>query len=158
MLPLLVTLLVVALVVAIVALALQDDPQSIDAVGGGDTPSESESSSPTDPDSPSESASPEPPTRAELRDYIESYLQTASTDPAAGFEQLTAPFQRESTRYEEFWGSVSNPVVLRFSADPEALTVSYTYRYQREGVGRQVDDVRLQLVRRGDELLIDGPI
>ncbi len=156
-LPILVGMLVLALVVAIVVLALQDDPQP-GLAGQPDSPSASASSTPPEGSpSPSESPTPPPPTRAELRSYVADYLDVASSDPGSGFEMLTPAFQEQSPQYDEFWGSVSNPRLLTFTADPQALTVSYTYRYQRQGLGRQVDDVQLRLVRRGSSYLIDGP-
>lgn len=156
-LPLLVTLLVIVLVVAIITLARQDDPQTALDNGSAGAPTTS-----TDPgtgsDNPSGTESdPPPPSEALLRSFIDAYLQTASSDPAAGFEQLTTAFQAESSRYAQFWGGVSNPRLLAFSADTAALTVSYTYRYQEQGRGSRTEDVSLQLVRSVDGFLIDGP-
>ena len=154
-LPVLIALVVVALVVAIVVLLRQDDPQT--ALGDG---ASSGPSSTTDPGGPSstEPSTPTqpPPTEADLQSFIESYLQTASSDPAAGYEQLTPAFQAASPRYDQFWGGVTNPEVLSFSADVDALTVSYTYRFQERGRGRVTDSESLQLVRSGDGFLIDG--
>ena len=82
----------------------------------------------------------------------------ASSDPAQGIELLTPAFREESTPgYETFWGSVSNTRLLSFSADTSALTVSYTYRYQRRGFGRVEEPVSLQLVATDDGFLIAGP-
>ena len=133
----------------------QDDPQDALAPSPGTTTSSTGAGG--EPSSPAPSTSDQPPTEAELRSFIESYLQTASSDPPAGFEQLTPAFQAASPDYAGFWGTVSNPRVLAFSADPEALTISYTYSFQKRGSGRQEDDETLQLVRSGDSFLIDGP-
>lgn len=159
-LPVMISLLVVALVVAIAVIALQDDPQENLAL-----PTTDISSSPASPSSPprssakatpSTSPSPQAPTRKELRSFIDSYLSLASSDPQSAFQFLTPAFQQESTEYDEFWGSVSNPRLLSFEADPDALTVTYTYRYQQQGFGQQVDPVRLQLVATEDGFLIQG--
>ena len=157
LLPLLVTLLVAVLVVAVVALARQSDPQT--ALGADSPGSTSDASN-----NPGTGASTEPtesipaaPTEGELRSFLDAYLQTASSDPVAGFKQLTLAFQRESPRYAQFWGGVSNPRLLTFSANPEALTISYAYRYQQRGSGSRTDDESLQLVRSGSGFLIDGP-
>lgn len=149
-LPLVIALVVVALVVAIVVLAMQDDPQDLGATTGTSSPAEPGSSDP------GSSEPPAPPTEAALQDFVASYLQTASSDPAAGFELLTPEFQAQSPAYDEFWGSVTNPELLDFSADVDALTVSYTYQFEKRGEGRVTDDESLQLVRSGDGFLIDG--
>lgn len=156
-LPTLVSLLLAALVVAIVAIALQDDPQDNLAQPGADA-STTPSSPTTSPEesTPPTSSAPEAPTRKELRTFIDSYLSLASSEPQSAFQLLTPAFQERSSSYEEFWGSVSNPRLLSFTADPADLTVSYTYRYQRQGLGKQEDLVRLQLVEAGDGFLIDG--
>lgn len=159
-LPALIAGLVALLVVAIVVLAVQDDPQENLALDPGAdattdaTTSDSPSPEPTSPTSDPVAV----PTQKDLRAFITSYLDLASSDPEQGFQLLTPAFQRQSDRYDEFWGNVSNPQVLEFSADPSALTVSYTYRYQLRGQGRKVDPVQLQLVATDDGYLISGPL
>ncbi|CAN5445286.1 serine/threonine-protein kinase [soil metagenome] len=164
LLPALITLVVAILVVAVIVLALQDDPQDNLAQDPGSdapattTPSPSATSTDPDPSSPTSEPSGVP-TKKAMKSFIGSYLSLASSDPTRAFQLLTPAFQRKSPRYDEFWGSVSNPQLLEFSADPSALTVSYTYRYQRRGLGRQVDPVQLQLVATDDGgFLIDGPL
>ncbi|QYJ05502.1 serine/threonine protein kinase [Nocardioides panacisoli] len=138
---------VAALVLAVVGgLALGSlGGDDADTAGGG------VSSSPT-------STTPEPsqPTAAELEDFARTYVQTASSDPAAGFEMLTADYQAASPQYREFWGSVSDPEILEVTGDPEALQVVYTYEYAVADQGRRTEGVGLQLVQQGDDLLIDG--
>lgn len=158
-LPAVISALVAALVIAIVVLALQDDPQenlaTDPAAPSAEAPSSEPTASPTP--TPTPEASSEP-TRRELRSFVSDYLTLASSDPAQGIEQLTPAFREQSTPgYEDFWGSVSNTRLLRFSADTAALTVSYTYRYQRRGFGRVEEPVSLQLVATDDGFLIAGP-
>jgi serine/threonine protein kinase len=155
-LPAVIAVLVAVLVVAIVVLALQDDPQenlASDPTGRSSTPSPDAGTASTPASTP---PTPEPPTVAELEDFVSTYLATASSDPDAGFDLLTPAFQRQSPDYEGFWGSVSNPRILDFSADPDALTVQYTYTYQLAGQGRRKDLVRLQLAETDDGFLIAG--
>ncbi|MGA8845920.1 MAG: serine/threonine-protein kinase [Nocardioides sp.] len=155
LLPTVVSVLVAALAATIVAIALRADPQDNLAQPGSGTSTTSSTPSKEPETTP---AGPQKPTRRELRTFVDSYLDLASSDPQRGFQLLTPSFQQQSTRYEEFWGSVSNPQLLSFSADPDALTVSYTYRYQRQGFGQQVDPVQLQLVATDEGFLIDGPV
>jgi eukaryotic-like serine/threonine-protein kinase len=165
LLPAVISALVAVLVVAVVLLAVQGGQDEGDDDVAADPGTSGSSSSPdatTEPTSPSSSSPPttdttEVPTQRELRGFLDSYLDLASSDPERGFQLLTGPFQEASTEYEEFWGSVSNPRILSFDADPSALTVSYRYSYQRQGFGRQVDDEALQLVATDDGFLIAGP-
>ena len=57
--------------------------------------------------------------------------------------------------YRGFWSTVSDVNVRRVSADPDALTVSYTYSYTRDG-DEKTDDVTLQLEKDGDSFRIAG--
>ncbi|MDO9454869.1 serine/threonine-protein kinase [Nocardioides sp.] len=159
-LPIVVGLLVVVLLCVIAALSLMDDPQENDTPPVAD-PSSSQGAtrSPDEPPTTEPTSTPAAPTDEELEAFITDYLSTASSDPAAGYTQLTPAFQAASggiDGYSGFWGDVSNPRLLSVSADPEALTVTYTYRFNQRGEGVQTDDVTLQLVQDGDRLLIDG--
>lgn len=115
------------------------------------TGGESDTDGSTPPDDPATQA---PPTAQELEAFAEAYVATASTDPAAGFRQLTPDYQTRSPEYEEFWGSVTNPRILDVSGDPDAMTVTYTYRYNMRGAGAVTETVTLQLVQQADQLLI----
>jgi hypothetical protein len=129
------------------------------AASGGSDPGTSQSPGPTDGSastSPSDGATDETPTAEELENFAASYVQTASEDPAAGFTHLTPAYQAQSTEYEQFWGAVRSPRILDISADPAAMTVTYTYRYALKGDGNRTETVTLHLVRKGDRLLIDG--
>ncbi len=110
--------------------------------------------------SPSVTASPDDgPTSEGIETFIEDYLRTASSEPAAGFQMLTPDFQAASPRYDDFWGSVSNVEVLRVAADVEDLTVAYTYRYDFD-TGRttetRTEDIALALTFADGVYLIDG--
>ncbi|WP_435771145.1 protein kinase domain-containing protein [Nocardioides sp. SYSU DS0651] len=96
----------------------------------------------------------EPPTAAELRDFARTYVRTAERNPTAGFRMLTPGYQNRSPRYDEFWGSMSNPRILELAADPAAMTVTYTYRYRFPGAGTRTERVTLELVKRDGRLLI----
>jgi len=98
---------------------------------------------------------PAAPTAEELEEFAASYVETAASDPAAGFQMLTPDYQARSPAYDDFWGTVSNPEILNVRADPEALTVTYTYKYDVEGSGNVTERVTLHLVQEGDRLLID---
>ncbi|MEO9326084.1 serine/threonine-protein kinase [Nocardioides sp. C4-1] len=155
-LPVLVTLLVVALVGAIIYLATLDDPQdNVDEVGP--PPSTSPSTSSSEPSS-SAPSTPAPATAEQMNAFIRDYVVTASNDPRAGFELLTPAFQVESNGfggYRGFWGDVSNARVLDVQSDPDTLQVTYTYAFDKGGRPDE-DTVQLQLVQDGDQLLIDG--
>ncbi len=66
--------------------------------------------------------------------FVTDYLETAATDPAAGFAMLTPSFQDASgglSGYEGFWGDVKRVSDIEVvDADPDGLTVTYRYRYQ----------------------------
>ncbi|NHA02089.1 hypothetical protein G5V59_27290 [Nocardioides sp. W3-2-3] len=87
------------------------------------------------------------PTAADLQTFAENYVRTASTDPDAGFTMLTPAYQRTSTEYADFWGQMSKPKILAISADPAAMTVTYTYSYRFAKQGKRTETVTLHLVR-----------
>jgi hypothetical protein len=90
--------------------------------------------------------------------FIENYIATASSDPAAAFAMLTPAFQEQSrgmAGYEEFWGGVRTAKLLDVSADPATLEVSYTYRYNKPPGGPTEDDVVLKLTYENGKYLID---
>ena len=99
------------------------------------------------------------PTAEGMESFIETYLETADSDPSAAFEMLTPAFQEQSNGidgYVGFWQEVKNVRLEKVSADPDSLEVSYTYRFQR-GSGRpETDDVVLQLTFEDGTYLIDG--
>ena len=81
-------------------------------------------------------------------DFIETYIATASSDPAAAFDMLTPAFQEQSDGLAATRSSGATsapPKILDVSADPATLEVSYTYRYIRPPGGPIEDDVVLKL-------------
>ncbi|WP_309648536.1 serine/threonine-protein kinase [Nocardioides sp.] len=145
--PILVAMVVIALLTVIGVLVGMNRGDDTDRTV---TPSGSPTSAPPTSEAPAR------PTREGMVAFIESYLQTASSDPAAGFRLLTPTFQSESPRYEQFWGSVTNVRLLDISADPDALTVSYTYRYDLDGNGPKTEDIDLALEYDNGAYLIAG--
>ena len=90
--------------------------------------------------------------------FVRDYIDTAVSDPASAFQMLTPDFQDQSNGlqgYEDFWDQVRNAKILSISADPEALEVSYRYRYVRPG-GPTVEDVTLRLSFEDGTYLIAG--
>ncbi|MGA8256938.1 MAG: serine/threonine-protein kinase [Nocardioides sp.] len=152
-LPIAVGLVVVGLLATIGILLSLDDPQRSTDTTGLDVPSAA--GEPSETGNSTSDAPASTPTIPELRSFIASYLDTASTSPSQGFAQLTPAFQRQSPRYRNFWGGVSDPQLLQFDANPETLVVDYVYRYEYRG-RRVTDPVSLQLVQRGDRFLIAG--
>ena len=153
--------LVAVLALIGIVLLLGNDDEGPSVADDRARPGASASEGSTAPSSPTEGTTTttpvQPPTEQELVDYAESYVRTASTDPSAAFQQLTASYQDRSPGYEDFWGSVSGPKILDISADPANMQVTYTYRYQlHEGRGTttRVERVTLSLVQKGDQILI----
>ena len=150
--PLLVGLAVAILVGVILWAAL---------AGTGDDPTDS-----TDPDRPGSSTSQaqdpsdEPtPTAQGMEDFMADYLATAPTDQPAAFAMLTPPFQRESgglEGYSGFWSTVQSADLAAVSADPEALTVTYTVDYVMRDGRETSDEVSLALDFRDGSYLIAG--
>ena len=144
----------VALVIAVVAafaIGLRGD--------GAEDGNESSADPSSDTPSASSSASTgEEATEEGMVDFIETYIATASSDPAAAFDMLTPAFQAKSNGmvgYERFWGGVRSAKILDVSADPASLEVSYTYRYTGSTGGPIEDDVVLKLTYDNGTYLID---
>jgi hypothetical protein len=84
-----------------------------------------------------------------MENFMEDYLATAPTDPEAGFQMLTEDFQDASggiEGYRGFWGTIDTADLISLTADPAALTVSYTVEYLKEDGQKVRDDVSLALV------------
>lgn len=149
-------------VVAVVLLALLGAALLL-TTGGDDSPTAdgprdvSESATQASPDEPTTgetSAPPTEPTEQELVDFARDYVRVASSDPDAGFDYLTPAYQRSSPRYRDFWGSVSDARITEISADPDSMSVTYSYRYRLDGSRRRGETVTLNVVQDGDRLLI----
>ena len=136
--------LVLAVMIGLLLLNNDDDPSAGVADDGSS--------------SPSQTTPPAQPDAEMIENFATDYLTTAAADPRAGYAMLTPAFQAESgglPGYEGFWGRVSNVRVDDVQADPEALTVRYTYTYDLAAAGVQTDTVELQLVQGDDgDLLI----
>jgi hypothetical protein len=120
--------------------------------------SQEESPSPSPSPSESESASAEE-QAAEMRQFVEDYLATVTSDPAATWERLTPEFQQASGGfggYRGFWRTIASAQPSNIQADPEAMTVSYDVAYERTDGTTMPDSVTLELVEDGDQLLIAG--
>ena len=151
------------LVVVAVAVALVIAMVVAFVIGQGDDPDDEPKSAPTSqasdsPASPSQSSD-SGPTKDGMVDFVTDYIATVVDDPAKAFAMLTPAFQEESggmEGYVGFWGDVRTAKILDITADPEQLTVSYTYRYVKPGDGPTEDDVVLQLTYQDGAYLIDG--
>lgn len=100
------------------------------------------------------SAEPARPTAAQLERFARDYVATASGDPETGIRWLTSDYRQRSPRYREVWASIRDPRILSVAADPAAMTVRYTYRYELAGGGTRTEDITLFLVQDGGRLLI----
>ncbi len=154
-LPLAVGALALLLVLAWSAGNPRDD-RSSDGTTAASAPPSATSSASTSPSPSNESG--EEPTTAGMRDFVTTYLQTATSDPKASWEMLTPSFQRASGsfgQYQKFWRAQRSATLRSFDADPDRLEVEYVVRYQRDG--DPVDDtVVLGLVFDGGRYLIDS--
>lgn len=146
---------------AVLVAGLGDDDTPADApvaAGASESPTPDEPASP-DGDTPVSPAD-DTVTAGALEGFAADYLTTASNDPDAGFALLTPAYQRESDGidgYKGFWDKVSDLDVEQVAANPEALTVSYTYSYDFDG-DRRTEAVTLSLEDTADGLRIAGAV
>lgn len=119
-------------------------------------PEEAASRPPDRNDRPTATASAVPRSRAELEDFARGYVAIASSDPDRGYRLLTTNYQQESPRYREVWSAIDSPEVLSVTPDPDAMSVSYVYRYRLAGNGVRTEDVTLRLIELDGRLLIAG--
>jgi serine/threonine protein kinase len=141
---------VIAMVIAFV-IGLQDK-------GGNDESGQPPSSPSAGSASTSQSSSADAPTEDGMTSFIRNYIETAVSDPESAFQMLTPEFQQAShglQGYLSFWDQVRSAKILSVSADPEALQVSYRYRYVKPG-GPTEDDVTLELSFKDGTYLIAG--
>lgn len=158
--------LVAALLVWL-AVESSDGPAD-EAAPSGPATSASESTEPTpsatstdvteSTESPSETS--ESATEQELVSFGKQYVPTAISDRDTAWQMLTPAFQEQSGGrggYDRWWGQFESAQIEGVTADPEAMTVSYTATYTRtDGSVLPPDDVSLQLVEQGGDLLIAG--
>ena len=108
--------------------------------------------SPTTEESPTQEAPSPAATEQAMSDFVTSYLSTVTSDPRSTFEMLTPQFQQQSNGYggySGFWGTVESATPRDVTADPKALTVSYTVDYVMTNGRQSTQDVTLQLAREG---------
>lgn len=148
--------LAVAAVVAAYVLAGREDPQAGPDRGAG---SQETSQSTATPETEAPPALTAEEAREQMDAFIASYLATVTSDPRAAFEQLTPEFQARSEGFEGYmgwWGRVRSAELVEVNSDPSDLTVGYTVDYVMKSGERSTQDVRLQLQRLDDRLLIAG--
>lgn len=134
----------------VIGLGGDDDPGTTADPGSSTSPG---SGSPSQ--DASESAAPD---TGAMESFARNYVQTAASDPRSGYALLTPAYQQQSNGfdgYRSFWGEVSDPRIQSISADPQDLTVSYTYTYDLDGRS-ETEDVVLRLEQTDDGFLIAG--
>jgi hypothetical protein len=147
----------VVLVVAGYAIANRSGDQETSAPTASDTPSAT-SDAPDEQPTAAPPAEPDGPSTDELQDFVSDYLQTAESDPAQGFDLLTADYQASSggfEPYEDFWSQVDDVEVEQIAADPDSGAVAYTYSYAVDGE-RTTESRTAQVVDTADGLRIAG--
>lgn len=111
---------------------------------------------------PSAEESPEPSAaevRAQMDEFVTSYLATVTSDPRAAFDRLTPEFQDASGGYEGYlgwWSRVESAELADVASNPSDSTVAYTVNYTMKTGQTSTQRVRLQLQRAGDAYLIAG--
>jgi serine/threonine protein kinase len=131
-----------------------DDPGSADPSGRATAGPTTGSGTP----SPSKSASAAAPTEEEMVSFVRDYIAEAVSDPASAYQMLTPAFQQQSnglSGYQSFWDEVRSAKILSIAADPDAMEVSYRYRYVVPG-GPAEDDVTLKLTYSDGSYQIAG--
>ena len=91
--------------------------------------------------------------------FVEDYLGTVTSNPAASWQQLTPGFQDASGgfgAYRGFWGGIESATPSGIRADPQAMTVTYAVSYDEKGGGTANDNVTLELVQKDGKYLIAG--
>jgi serine/threonine protein kinase len=152
----------------------RDDEDPTDA---GSTPSSQPSTSaePSPSEEPSSEASPteepteepeteSPPATAggspgQMRQFVEDYFATVTSDPEAAFAMLTPEFQAASGGYGDysgFWSTIESASPSRIKVDKDAMTASYTIDYVTTSGDTRTEQVTLQLARQGEQYLIAG--
>jgi serine/threonine protein kinase len=155
-LPVLAVMVLVAAAVLVTALVVssardEDPPTANDP----ETSRSSEKSDPTQ----SATSSADAERALAMTSFVENYLNTVVSDPAAAREMLTPEFQKASGgfgQYKKFWDTVDGAEVVDIGADPAAGTVQYSVSYTREDGGGFDDTVELRLDDDGDSFLIAG--
>jgi serine/threonine protein kinase len=155
---------VLAAALAVVAIAVVGWVAFRTGTGDDDQPATGSAPHSGDPGtSPSSSSSGAPAARAAtadgMRAFVEDYLATVTTDPAAAWQRLTPGFQAESGnfgQYQHFWNGIRSAEVVNAHADPSSRQVSYTVDYVHRDGTRTSDDVTLVLEGTDGDYRISG--
>jgi hypothetical protein len=117
----------------------------------GGEPNDDPGGSATRPDKAATSSRPSAPATASadgMERFVEDYLATVTTDPAAAWDDLTPAFQQASGgfgQYRGFWRTIQSADVVSSEADPGRRLLTYTVAYVRRDGSRATDDVTLRL-------------
>ena len=159
-LPVLAVVVLVTAAVLVTALVVSGGRDDVPpAADDPETSQSARSSEPTESSSASATSSEDAEQALAMTSFVESYLSTVVSDPAAAWEMLTPEFQKASGgfgQYKKFWDSVDGAEVIDIGADPAAGTVQYSVSYTREDGGGFDDTVELRLDGDGDSFLIAG--
>jgi eukaryotic-like serine/threonine-protein kinase len=131
--------------------AASEDPTG-DPSGGAQEPSQEPSDEPSQ-ETPEAS-------EASMQAFVQDYLATVTSDPAAAWDRLTPRFQRSSGGfggYRGYWSTIESAEPSGVTADPDAMTVTYDVAYERTDGTTATDSVTLELVPDGEDgFLIAG--
>ena len=127
---------------------------------GGDTTATS--SGPRQPPSSSGSTSGASTTKPQaMEDFLGTYLSTVTSDRRAAWEMLTPAYQAASGgfgSYSGFWGSIRSATPSNVTADPAAMTVTYSVDYVKANGEQTTEHHTLQLVPDGSSYLINDQL
>ena len=101
----------------------------------------------------------EGPTAEGMQEFVTTYLDTVTQDPADAWTMLTPAFQAESgpfQKYDQAWQKRPSADVSNIEADPDNLTVSYDVTYfDKKGKEVLEDRPTLTLTFQDGDYLID---
>lgn len=113
---------------------------------------------PTEPSATRVSQASTEPTAAELSQAVTDYYALLPDDTDAGWERLTASYQRQTggkDSYEGFWNDIDTVTATDVSATaPDRAQATVTY-VEKSGNRRSSERRSFRLVRSGDLLKID---
>jgi len=117
---------------------------------GDEEPEARDGSTSAAPPATSSSHSPSPtPDEAGMEEFVGTYLDTVTDDPAQAFETMLTPaFQEESgglPGYRGWWDTVREAELQRVEADPANLTVTYRVHYKMRSGSHEFDEITLGL-------------
>jgi serine/threonine protein kinase len=129
------------------------------------SPSEEPSSEASPTEEPTEEPETESPPAAgggspgQMKQFVEDYFATVTSDPEAAFAMLTPEFQAASGGYGDysgFWSTIESASPSRIKVDKDAMTASYTIDYVTTSGDTRTEQVTLQLAQQGEQYLIAG--